>query len=90
MNIYTQNQVFNIIKLVIYTLYIKTFSTNLHSKKMLGCFNPILGQTWTNPNVGFKKMQLINLTQQNWVKTTQHFLECIFNIFCLVQTYASM
>jgi len=25
---------------------------------MLGCFNPILGQIWSNPNVGFK-----NLTQ---------------------------
>jgi len=24
----------------------------LHSKKMLGCFNPILGQIWTN--VGLK------------------------------------
>jgi len=36
----------------------------LHSKKMLGCFNPILGQIWTNPNVGLKKMQFINLTQQ--------------------------
>jgi len=35
--------------------------TQLHTlKKMLGCFNPILGQTWTNPKVGlktkFKKM----------------------------------
>jgi len=27
---------------------------------MLGCFNPNLGQTWTNPNVGLK-MQLKNL-----------------------------
>jgi len=24
-----------------------------HSKKMLGCFNPTLGQMWTNPVVGF-------------------------------------
>jgi len=24
----------------------------LHSKKMLGCFNPILGQIWTNPAIG--------------------------------------
>jgi len=22
---------------------------------MLGCFNPNLGQIWTNPNVGLKK-----------------------------------
>jgi len=24
----------------------------MHSKKMLGCFNPILGQTCTNPDIG--------------------------------------
>jgi len=24
-----------------------------HSKKMLGCFNPILGQIWTNPAIEF-------------------------------------
>jgi len=29
---------------------------------MLGCFNPTLGQIWTNPNVGLK-MQCKNLTQ---------------------------
>jgi len=27
---------------------------------MLGCFNPNLGQIWTNPNVGLKR-QLKNL-----------------------------
>jgi len=27
---------------------------HVHSKKMLGCFNPNLGQIWTNPNVGLK------------------------------------
>jgi len=27
---------------------------------MLGCFNPYLGQIWTNPNVGLK-MQLKNV-----------------------------
>jgi len=27
---------------------------------MLGCFNPNLGQIWTNPNVGLK-MQLKNI-----------------------------
>jgi len=26
----------------------------LHSKKLLGYFNPNLGQIWTNPNVGLK------------------------------------
>jgi len=34
----------------------------VHSKKMLGCVNPNLGQIWTNPNVGLnmqlKKLQL--------------------------------
>jgi len=30
-----------------------TYDT-LEERKMLGCFNPILGQTWTNPNVGLK------------------------------------
>jgi len=34
----------------------------LHTLKMLGCFNPTLGQIWTNPNVGLK-MSLKNLTQ---------------------------
>jgi len=26
----------------------------LHSKKMQGCFNPILGKIWTNPAIGLK------------------------------------
>jgi len=25
-------------------------------QKMLGCFNPTLGQIWTNPNVGLKNV----------------------------------
>jgi len=29
----------------------------------MGCFNSILGQIWTNPNVGLK-MQFKNVTQQ--------------------------
>jgi len=29
---------------------------------MLGCFNPILGQKWTNPAIGFK-MSFKNVTQ---------------------------
>jgi len=32
--------------------------------KMLGCFNPNLGQIWTNPNVGIK-MQLKNFTVES-------------------------
>jgi len=28
-------------------------STQLH-KKILGCLNSILGQIWTNPNIGLK------------------------------------
>jgi len=53
---------------------------------MLGCINPILGQIWTNSNIGLK-MQFKNVTKwliyltQKWVKTTQHFLECIFEEF---------
>jgi len=59
---------------------------------MLGCFDPNLGQIWTNPNVGlkmqFKKLQLkvkvevglkfeiTFLTQYLFVQTTQHCLEC--------------
>jgi len=48
---------------------------------MLGCFNPNLGQLWTNPNVGLKmkvkvedgvKFEMTYLTQI-WVETTQHF-----------------
>jgi len=47
---------------------------------MLGCFNPILGQIWTNPAIGLnflmtfltQRLGLAYLTQ-NWVKTTQHF-----------------
>jgi len=27
-------------------------------EKMLGCFNPNLGQIWTNSNVGLKNVQL--------------------------------
>jgi len=25
-------------------------------KKLLGCFNPNVGQIWTNPNVGLKRL----------------------------------
>jgi len=31
-----------------------TWKPIIHSKKMLGCFDPILGQIWTNTNVGLK------------------------------------
>jgi len=34
--------------------------TYIYTLKMLGCFNPDLGQRWINPNVGLK-MQLKNL-----------------------------
>jgi len=40
---------------------------------MLGCFNPILGQIWTNP-IGLRNaIYKFNPT----VKTTQHVLECV-------------
>jgi len=32
------------------TLYI--YRLCYYLKKMLGCFNPVLGQIWTNPAVG--------------------------------------
>jgi len=51
---------------------------------MLGCFNPILGKIWINPAIGLHFLKLHFLPNgwvcpyftQNWVKTTQHFLEC--------------
>jgi len=48
---------------------IKQDQVILHSKKMLGCFNPNLGQIWKNPNVG------LNLNKQPSI-----FLECMFKI----------
>jgi len=51
---------------------------------MLGCFNPILGKIGTNPAIGLKcnlKMEpngwVCSYLTQNWVKTTQHFLEIL-------------
>jgi len=46
---------------------------------MLGCFNPTLGQIWTNPAIGlnfyiaFLTQRLGPYLTQSWVKTTQHF-----------------
>jgi len=40
------------------TLYIGS------KQKMMGCFNPNLGQIWTNPNVGLK-MQLKKCTVES-------------------------
>jgi len=28
----------------------------VYTLKMLGCFNPTLGQIWTNPDVGLKNV----------------------------------
>lgn len=61
---------------------------NYYTKKMLGWFNQLLGQKWTNPVDGLKKCNLIlikNLTQpwvcpyftKHWVKATHRFLESI-------------
>jgi len=64
---------------------------------MLGCFNPNLGQIWTNPNVGLKMLFKI-LTQiftfnckcfnyifnpAFWVETTQHDSSYDFDEFGL-------
>jgi len=41
--------------LSIYYINVKVLSTeSTRSLKMLGCFNPTLGQIWTNPNIGLK------------------------------------
>jgi len=49
----------------------------LHSKKMLACFTPTLGQMWTNPAIGLHFLitffNVCPYLTQNWVKTTQHF-----------------
>jgi len=37
---------------------------------MLGCFNPNLGQIWTNPAIGLK-MSFKNVTQWLGISTTQ-------------------
>jgi len=34
----------------------------MHSKTMLGFFNPLLGQIWTNPIVGLKKKMQMGLS----------------------------
>jgi len=46
-----------------------------HSKKMLGRFNPNLGQIWTNPKVGLKMLLTqLQLSTVHFVITflTQH------------------
>jgi len=37
----------------------------VHSKKMLGCFNPSLGQIWTNSAIGLKLNKLIHSVLNN-------------------------
>jgi len=59
------------------------YSGALHTQ-MLGCFNPILGQIWTNPAVGLNLLiaflnptfGFVHILPKIRVKTTQHFLEC--------------
>jgi len=48
----------------------------LHSKKILGCFNPNLGQIWANPNVGLKiSLKIIQLKVEilNYIFNTTIF-----------------
>jgi len=54
---------------------------SLKKKKMLGCFNPILGQISTNPAIGvhflitFLTQRLgLSVFDPQLVKTTQHFI----------------
>jgi len=42
--------------------FLKTEVAIVFSLKMLGCFNPTLGQIWTNPNNGLK-ISLKTVTQ---------------------------
>jgi len=44
---------------------IQTYTVDAETYKMdVGCFNPTLGQIWTNPNIGLKpKHWFKNVTQ---------------------------
>jgi len=44
----------SITEILFVTTLQKYFFKFLHSKKILGCFNPNLGQIWNNLNVGLK------------------------------------
>jgi len=68
---------------------------------MLGCFNPTLGQIWTNPAVGLNFVKFLHYIfnptfrvcpylTQNWVKTTQHFLECTFSHLADLQIWTKL
>jgi len=44
---------------------------------MLGCFNPVLGQIWTNPNLKTEPNDWVcPYLTQSWVETTLQFSEC--------------
>jgi len=57
-------------------------------KEMLGCFNPCLGQMWTNPNVGFKRfikkfkptVGFVHILLQTWIfwEVARLFLSVFF------------
>jgi len=51
---------------------------------MLGCFNPTLGQIWTNPNAAKIEPNgcVCPYLTQSWVKTTQRFLTALNYISC--------
>jgi len=77
------NKVFNTVSIYLQTLtplnqatrrlFLKLHATILlHSKKMLGCFNPNLGQIWTDPNVGLKMLFKI-VTQLQLLLSTVFF-----------------
>jgi len=51
---------YQVLNYCIFSLFLLFFYYTLY--KMLGCFNPTLGQIWTNPNIGLK-MSLKNVTQ---------------------------
>jgi len=51
-----QNQVnlSNLFSLWIGFIFLASLQIFFYTQKMLGCFNPNLGQIWTNPNAGLK------------------------------------
>ncbi len=64
---------------------------------MLYCFNPTLGQIWTNPAVGvnfyitFLTQKLVSpYLTQSWVETTHHSLECTVYLNVTSQSHSSL
>jgi len=46
----------------------------VHSKKLLGCFNPSLGQIWTNPATG---LNFLIIFLKHLKKKINNFFKCL-------------